>query len=140
MKRDFPKVPQAVFDAMERHQPYQPDKASLGYLHDLARVNKHQDFTPQTRTETRRIRVSGPGGAVEWTPDNVTFGRGVSIGGVPVDPRTQRPVPSPTQEVTETIYIGWNFANLNVPVLPTLESLSRLITDAMDDVRQAALL
>ena len=39
MKRDFPKVPQAVFDAMERHQPYQPDKVSLGYLHDLARAN-----------------------------------------------------------------------------------------------------
>lgn len=138
MARDFPSVPQTVYDAMERHQPYQQGKESLGYLHDLARVNKHQDFTPQTRTETRRIRASGGGAVVEWDPGAVTFGQGVSIGGVPVDPRTQRPVPSPAQEVTEVIYIGWNFVSPNVPVLPTLESLSRLIAEAVTDVRHAA--
>jgi hypothetical protein len=90
MKREFPKVPKRVFDAIERHQPYQPDKGNLGYLHDLARVNKHQDFTPQTRTEIRRIRASSAGGVVEWSPDSVTFGSGVLINGVPVDTRTQR--------------------------------------------------
>lgn len=137
MARDFPTVPQPVYDAMDRHQPYQRDKESLGYLHNLARVNKHQDFTPQTRTETRRIRASGGGAVVEWDPGAVTFGSGVSIGGVPVDARTQRPVPSPTQEVTEIIYVGWNFVNPNVPVLPTLESLSRLIVEAVTDVRHA---
>ncbi|MDO8615528.1 MAG: hypothetical protein Q7T33_07285 [Dehalococcoidia bacterium] len=138
MKRDFPAVPKSVFDAMERHQPYQAGKASLGYLHDLARVNKHQDFTPQTRTETRRIRVSGGGGVVEWTADAVTFGSGVSILGVPIDPRTQRPEPSSTQEVAEIVYVGWNFLDPNVPVLPTLESLSQLIAEAVTDVRQSA--
>lgn len=66
------------------------------------------------------------------------FGSGVSIGGVPVDPRTQRPMPSPTQEVTDIIYVGWNFAKLDIPVLPTLESLSRLIPEALADVRQSA--
>jgi len=138
MARDFPTVPQAVYDAMERHQPYQPGKKSLRYLHDLARVNKHKDFTPQTRTESRRIRASSGGAVVEWDPGAVTFGTGVSIGGVPVDLRTQRPVPSPTQEVTEIIYVGWNFVNPNVPVLPTLESLGRLIVEAVTDVRHAA--
>jgi hypothetical protein len=138
MARDFPTVPQVVYDAMERHQPYQPSKENLAYLHALARVNKHQDFTPQTRTETTHIRASSGGGAVEWNPSAVTFGPGVSIFGVPVDPRTQRPVPSPTQEVTKIIYVGWNFVNPNVPVLPTLESLSRLIVEAMADVRHAA--
>lgn len=138
MARDFPTVPQPVYDAMERHQPYQPGKDSLGYLHDLARVNKHQDFTPQTRTQTRRIRASGGGAAVEWNPNSVTFGRGVSIGGVPVDPSTQRPVPSATQEVTEIIYVGWNFVQPNVPVLATLQSLSRLIAECASDVRHAA--
>ena len=138
MARDFPTVPQDVYDAIERHQPYQAGKKSLGYLHALARVNKHQDFTPQTRTESRRIRASGGGIVVDWDPGAVTFGAGVSIGGVPVDPRTQRPVPSPMQEVTEIIYVGWNFVNPNVLVLPTLESLSRLIVEAMTDVRHAA--
>lgn len=138
MARDFSTVPQPVYAAMKRYQPYQPDKESLGYLHDLARVNKHQDFTPQTRGETRRIRASGGGAVVEWDPGAVRFGSGVSIGGVPVDPTTQRPVPSPMQQVTEVIYVGWNFVNPNVPVLATLTSLSQLIAEAVTDVRHAA--
>jgi hypothetical protein len=140
MQRDFPQVPDVVYRAIERHQPYQPEKAPLGHLHDLARVNKHQDFTPQTRTETRRIRASNQFGSVEWSPNSVRFGRGVSIGGVPVDPATQRPVPSQGQTVTETIYVGWNFSSLNLPVLPTLDSLGKLTTEAVTEVRQAAAL
>ena len=141
MKRDFPTVPQPVFDALERHQPYQPGKSDLGYLHDLSRVNKHQDFAPQTRTESRRVRAASPGqGAVEWDPGAVTFGSGVLINGVPVDPRTQRPVPSPTITVTETIYVGWNFVAPPVPVLQTLESLTILIAEAVADVRRGAAL
>ena len=143
MKKDFASVPQAVHDAMEKHQPYQSGKESLGYLHDLARVNKHQDFAPQTRTETTRIRAAGRGGVVEWTPyspgqGGVQFGAGVEILGVPVDPRTQLPVPSSTQAVTKVIYVGWNFAELDIPVLTTLESLSELIPEAITEVRQAA--
>jgi hypothetical protein len=137
MCEHFPKVPQAVYDAMERHQPYQPGKTCLGYLHDLARVNKHQDFTPQTRTERRAIRVSSGAAVVEWDSGAVTFGNGVYIAGVPVDPRTQRPVPSPEQEVVEVLYVGWDFVNPNVPVLPTLESLARLIPEAVAEVRHA---
>ncbi len=129
--------------AFERHQPYQPDKGELGYLHALAKVNKHRDFTAQTRTEQRRIRAAGAGGAVvEWTPDTgsggVTFGPGVSIGGVPVDVRTQRPVPHTSQTVTETIYVDWRFVDPAVSVLPTLEKLAGLTRAAVEDVRGEA--
>lgn len=140
MARDFPSVPQVIYDAMERHQPYQPGKKSLGYLHDLARVNKHQDFTPQTRTESRRISACSDGVVVTWDPGGTTFGDGVSIGGVPVDRGTQLPVPSPMQQVTETVYVGWRFLNPKVDVLPTLESLGRLVAEAVNDVRDAAAL
>jgi len=139
MARDFPNVPQEVYAAMDRHQPYQPEKTVLRHLHDLARVNKHQDFTPQTRSEQRRIRAEGRGGgAVEWSPANVRFGSGVRINGVPVDPRTQMPVPSPLQTVTVMVYVGWTFSQLGAPVLPTLQSLSVLISEAVTDVRGAA--
>lgn len=138
MKRDFPSVPQPVYKAIERHQPFQDGKAALGYLHGLSRINKHQDFTPQTRTEHRRIKAEGAFGAVEWSPDSVRFGPGVSIGGVPVDPQTQRPVPSASQSVTETIYVGWNFRDLNIPVLSTLDALGKLVTEAVADIRHIA--
>src|SRR5918912_1303759 len=99
----------------------------------LTNENKHRRLTPQEKTRNRRVRVdTAGGGAVEWTPGpgaaevgfgeggsiefgpgggisfgpgGVRFGPGVSIGGVPVDPRTQRPAPSPTQTVTDTIYV-----------------------------------
>ncbi len=145
MAKDFPSVPTDVYDAVERHQPYQPGKSELGLLHDLTRVNKHQDFSAQTRTETRRIRAESPGGgSVEWTPfdpntgSGVTFGSGVFINGVPVNPVTQRPVPSPTQAVTETIYVGWDFTKPPAPVLPTLHALATLTSAAVLDIRGAA--
>jgi hypothetical protein len=124
--------------AFERHQPYQPEKAELGYLHALARVNKHRDFTPQTRTEHRRVEAEFAGGSVSWDPAAVSFGSGVFIGGVPVSPATQRPVPHPTQTVKDTIYVDWRFRELQVSVLPTLEALARLVRDAVEDVRRQA--
>jgi hypothetical protein len=126
-----------IADAFERHQPYQPGNAELGYLHAIGRVNKHQDFTAQTRTEERRVDVQFGGGSVSYGP-GVTFGSGVSIGGVPVDPTTQRPVPHPSQTVTETIYVDWRFNDPPVSVLPTLESLARLVRSAVEDVRGEA--
>jgi hypothetical protein len=139
MTKDFPSVPQSVYDAIQRHQPYQPGKDVLGHLHDLARVNKHQDFTAQTRTETRRIEVSGPGGSkVSWSPDNVRFGSGVSVMGAPIDPLTQLPVPSQQHTVNQIIYVGWKFTELDLAVLPTLGQLTTAVVQAVRDVRHEA--
>jgi hypothetical protein len=125
--------------AFERHQPYQENKAELDYLHKLARVEKHQDFTPQERTTTRRVEARGQGcGVVSWDPRAVSFGPGVSMHGVPVDPATQRPQPSPDAVVKETIYVDWRFVDPPVSVLPTLKALARLINLAVKDVRGAA--
>jgi len=124
--------------AFERHQPYNPGKEELGYLHALGRVNKHQDFTPQVREEQRQVTVrSAGGGSVSWGP-GVTFGGGVSVMGVPVDPRTQRPVPHPSQTVTETIYVDWRFKHPSASVLPALEALARLVREAVEDVQSEA--
>jgi hypothetical protein len=140
LARDFPSLPVVVLNELERSQPYNPGRNELRYLHDLTRVNKHQDFTEQTRTETRRVRASSMGGgAVEWTPfqqghGGVIFGGApgsVLINGVPIDPVTQRPVPSPSQIVTETILVGWNFVTPSVPVIETLDNIVRQVIDVV---------
>ncbi len=115
----------AVRDAIEVRQPYQEGYEWLHYLALLTNENKHRRLTPQTRTEQVRVRVEMQGaGTVEYGP-GVTFGSGVSIGGVPVDPATQRPVPSPTQTITETTYVDWVFDDPPLSALRTLEQIQQ---------------
>jgi len=64
-------------------------------------------LTPQKREEARQITVSGPSGEVSWDESSVKFGTGVNIMGAPVDPRTQRIVPTPG--VTEKVEVWVSF-------------------------------
>lgn len=129
----------AVAAAIERHQPYQIGSEVLGDLHKLCRVNKHQDFSPQTRTETRRVRANiAGGGSVEWDQDAVTFGPGVFIGGVQVNPATQLPAPHPGLSVTKVMYVDWRFIDPPRSVLLTLQALARSVRETVVDVRTAA--
>jgi hypothetical protein len=92
---------QAVHDYLLRIQPF-TDAANrwLSILNDLTVQGKHIDLVPQKKTEERRITVTSATGSVSWG-SGVTFGSGVSIAGAPIDPRTQRIVPTPG--VTEKI-------------------------------------
>lgn len=89
-------------------QPFHcPKNDWIRVLSELAAASKHIDLVPQKRTEERRITVTGQGsGSVSWGP-GVSFGSGVSIMGAPVDPITQRIVP--THGVTEKIDIWVSF-------------------------------
>ena len=99
---------QPLFDYLLSQQPFtSPDNKWLSILYDLSKQGKHIDLVPQKRFEEHKITVSAPGGgSVTWGP-GVTFGSGVSIMGAPVDPRTQRIVPTPG--VTEKIETWVNF-------------------------------
>jgi len=146
---------------IERHQPYQPRKTELGYLRALSRVNKHQDFTAQTRQETREISVASAEGQVGYNEHvrfvrggitfgpggRLTFGPGGQVGlgagpptlqGVPVNLLTQRPQPSRRITAQEIVIVEWQFADPPVPVLPTLEALARQVREAVAELRQAA--
>jgi hypothetical protein len=81
----------------------------LDLLTKIAGEGKHVQLTPQARTETSRISVSGHGGEVSWDPSSVKFGGagGVSILGAPIDPNTQRIVPTPG--VTERVEVWVSF-------------------------------
>lgn len=128
VSKDFPSVPEPVRAAMERHQPFQPGKARLAHLPTLTRVNGHQDFTEQTRKETKRWEQRTAGGSVSWG-EGVSWSGGVFVGDRPMgDPAT----------TTLTVFVGWNFVDPPVPVLPTLHELTSLVTATVVEVRAAA--
>lgn len=91
----------AVYEYLLAQQAFKEDKNNwLPVLRDLAN-QEHIDLVPQKRHEARQITVTGAGGGTVSWGSGVTFGSGVSVMGAPIDPRTQRIVPTP--DVTEKI-------------------------------------
>lgn len=122
---------------LESVQPYQPGRQWLGLFNRLNNENKHGDLVHQTRAETKQVRAMSSGGAqVSWNPDSVTFGPGVSIGGVPVDPRTQMPVPHPSLKVERTTWVDFQFAGLNVSALWLLKTSVAGIREIVAEVER----
>jgi hypothetical protein len=122
MQRDYPGLEagsKAVFDTLEATQPFRDPW--LGQFNQLNNENKHQDLVEQTRTESKHVSVKGPGGGgVSWGP-GVKFGSGVRVMGVPIDPRTQLPVPNNIVKTDITIWVDFKFREGGQSVLPFLE-------------------
>ena len=110
-----------VYAIMEQVQPYKDDW--LGKFNRLNNDNKHEDLVEQTRTETKRVTVSTKdgGGSVSWGP-GVTFGSGVTVMGVPMDPRTQMPVPNTTTDIKVELWVDFKFSDNNESVIPFLDN------------------
>ena len=161
-KRTLPGIKSnAVREAIEARQPYQRGYEWLGHLVTLTNENKHRRLTPQQRKETKMIETKGPGGGqigytegVTFLPGDqgisvspggsISFGPGGSIGfgpegtlvsGVPMDPRTQRPVATPGATVEEIVYVDWLFEDPQLSALGTLgriqDSLPALIAEVL---------
>lgn len=92
-----------LYQFLLEKQPFaSEDNGWLRVVSKLAAEGKHERLVPQKRMETRRITLTGPrGGSISWPSSGVKFGRGVSFAGAPIDPLTQRIVPTPG--VTERI-------------------------------------
>jgi hypothetical protein len=100
---------------LESVQPYHKN---YKWIRDLSRFanEKHIKLTPQTKRETKRVTVSRGKGSVSWEP-GVTFGRGVSVMGVPIDPATQMPVPNKDVKTKVEKWVSFLFENSDVNVL-----------------------
>lgn len=124
-----------LYDYLESIQPYQKDENKwLTQFNRVNNENKHNDLVAQTRTETRTVKVTGQGGgSVRWGP-GVKFGRGVSVMGVPIDPRTQMPVPSNQVKTEVTIWVDFKFDDINVSVLALLKRTLLRVEDIMTNV------
>lgn len=90
-------------------QPFtSPSNAIYARIRELAN-KKHTALQPQKRNVQQRVNVSRPGvGGVSWGP-GVVFGGGVSVMGVPIDPRTQMPAHSQGIDVTVEKWVSFHF-------------------------------
>jgi hypothetical protein len=117
-----------VYSILESVQPYN-DKW-LGQFNRLNNNNKHQDLEEQTRSEVKEVKVSSlkGGSSVSWTSGG-TFSGGVSVIGVPIDPKTQLPVPN-NQVKTEVItWVSFHFKENGESVLPFIEKSIKSVED-----------
>lgn len=118
---DFPGLPSAapqVYSMLEAAQPFRDPW--LGQFNKLNNHNKHQDLVEQSRSEARHVTVSRGGGSVSWGP-GVTFGSGVSVMGVPIDPKTQMPVPNAVVKTEVVTWVDFRFREIDQAVLPFIE-------------------
>lgn len=127
MKKSFPELDvncKNIYAFLESIQPFQNETNKwLTHFNQVNNENKHNNFVEQTRIEQKRVSVDIRGGGnVSWNPSSVTFGRGVSIGGVPVNPNTQMPQPSSTQTVSVTTWVDFKFDGINVSALALMKT------------------
>lgn len=117
----------AVWKELERCQPYQPGYDWLGKFNQVNNENKHGALVVQTRQEVgTRIQADIAGGSsVSWDPNSVRFGSGVSIGGVPVNPSTQMPVPDERLKITKTVWIDFHFDGIGGSAINLLQEVSK---------------
>lgn len=135
ISKDFPALDTSapgLFACLEEVQPYNSDW--LGKFNKLNNHNKHQDLVEQTRTEARQVTVSRGGGSVSWGL-GVTFGSGVSIVGVPIDPKTQMPVPNAVAKTEVVIWVNFRFSEVSEPVLGFTEKSIAAVEDLFTKVR-----
>lgn len=114
------KVPD-LWGYLESVQPYHSDWSWIGVFNRLTNANKHSNLIAQKRTETPEVRASSRNIVVNWKPENVTFGPGVSIANVPIDPRTQMPVPDPSLKLERITWVDFRFESENVSALGLLK-------------------
>jgi len=128
LAKDFPGLAASapsVAAAIEAVQPY--NDPWLGNFNRLNSLNKHQNLVEQTRTEARQVTVSRGGGSVSWGP-GVTFGSGVSVMGVPIDPRSQLPVPNNLVQTNLVTWVDFRFVEVDEPVLGFVDASVRNVT------------
>lgn len=125
----------SLWEYLESLQPYHDLFKWLGILAEATNQNKHDKLVPQTRFETEQVQVRmAAGGSVTWNPRGVRFGAGVSIGGVPVDPKTQLPVPHPSQKVERVLWVDFLFEGLNISALGLVKTSLKGITDIVGEI------
>jgi hypothetical protein len=109
--------------ALEAVRPFQPGRNWLGQFNQVNNENEHGDLVEQIRVENPRTTVTGAGGGQVSLGSGVTFGSGVSIMGVPVDPRTQVPIPHPSIKVERVIWVDFQFAGIVASALGLLKQV-----------------
>jgi hypothetical protein len=138
-EKRYGKVKGEIKTVLLKYQPFN-NNTWIKWFNILNNKNKHVTLIPQKRIETLQTRVSRGGGSVSWG-NGVIFGNGVSVMGVPIDPRTQMPVPNNVLKTEKITWINFVFDNSvssemlpnNISALPFLkmcfEKISLMISE-----------
>ena len=126
----------SIYSYLESIQPYNPNCAWLGEFNKVNNDNKHADLVEQTKTQSERItaKSNSSKSSVTWSPQNVKFGSGVYINGVPVNPKTQMPEPSPNQTVTKEIWVDFIFEGINISAISLLKKTINGVVKIYEDL------
>ena len=96
---------------------------------DLKNENKHERLTPQVRTESKELRISGGGASIGIGEDaSISIGPGasISIGGAVITGGQTFGVGNPPRveggKVETITWVSFNFDSTGQPVLRLLES------------------
>ena len=102
---------------VRRWQPLSdPQNEWIASLRKLA-ANKHISLVPQrTQTERRVVVSDGRGNSVSWGA-GVTFGRGVSVLGAPINPESQMPITTPGVDARVEIWVRFHIEGTNLNAL-----------------------
>lgn len=133
-------LPDEFKNAIKKWQPFHGNDW-ISWFNILNNKSKHLTLIPQKRSESIETRVSHPqGGSVSWG-QGVTFGSGVSVMGVPIDPSTQMPVPNNMVKTEKITWINFEFDNSkctelpsNISALPFLKQCFEKITQAISEI------
>lgn len=125
-----------VYDILENLQPFKKyENKWLTFFNKLNNENKHERLVEQTRTETKNITVTGQGGgSVSWG-SGVTFGSGISVMGVPIDPNTQLPIPNNIVKTEIVTWVDFQFENINVSAIWLTKESLKQITKIYNDLK-----
>lgn len=129
-----------VYDILENVQPFIKDENKwFTFFNKINNENKHERLVAQKINETKGVNVQiRGGGGVSWNLSGVKFGSGVFIGGVPVDPSTQMPVPSETQTVTIETWVDFQFEDINVSAIwltrESLKQISQIYSELKNEI------
>jgi hypothetical protein len=128
-----------IKNILSKWQPYNDNP----WIHNFSILNnksKHLTLIPQKRKEIVETRVSGNGGSVSWG-NGVTFGQGVSIMGVPINPVTQLPVANNTVKTEKITWVHFTFDNsvsdelhADISALPFIKECFEKITKIISEV------
>lgn len=126
MKQWFPQLEQNnkdLYDYLLSLQPFSgTDQKWIQNFNTVNNGNKHGDLVEQTREEHERIHVSNnQGSELSWDPKSAKFGSGVATFGVPVNPATQMPIPSPSIQVKRVLWVDFQFAGVNTSALALMK-------------------
>jgi hypothetical protein len=128
---------QPIYDHLLKLQPFENPASNnwLVTLSEIANSGKHVDLIPQKRTEERRVTVSSSSGSVSWG-SGATFRGGVSVMGAPVDPTTQRIVPTPGVVEKIEIWVSFLIDGYNVNAADfcrrACQQTRRIVTEISD--------